>query len=44
LIAYDVGDEPEEFDDEVRDSLSDEEGEEELPDDILIIEEENYPD
>lgn len=44
LIAYEDGDEPEEFDDEVRESLSDEEGEEE-PEDILIVEaEENYPD
>jgi hypothetical protein len=44
LIAYEDGDEPEEFDDEVRESVSDEEGEEE-PEDILIVEaEENYPD
>lgn len=44
LIAYEDGDEPEEFDDEVRESISDEEGEEE-PEDILIVEaEENYPD
>lgn len=43
LIAYDEGDEPEEEDDEVRDSCSDEEGEEEA-EDILIVEADEYPD
>ena len=44
MIAYEDQDEPEEFDDEVRDSVSGEEGEEETEDILIVEAEENYPD
>ena len=43
LIAYEDGDEPEEDDESVRESVSDEEGEEE-PEDMLIVAAEDFPD